>query len=46
MTNGSTSVGHVVDQDGHSILHISDQDHGSYFIRLLPLLVDQRKVHV
>lgn len=46
MTNGSTGVGHIVNQDCDAVLHIADQNHWSDFVGLLALLVDQREFNV
>lgn len=39
-------VGHVVHQDGHAVLHISDQHHAVHLVGLFTLFVDERKLHI
>lgn len=46
MTNCAAGVCHVVDQNGHSILHVTDQNHGRDFVGLLTFLVDQGELDV
>lgn len=46
MADGATGVGHVVHQDGHTVLDVTHQHHAVHFISLLPLFVDEGKVHV
>jgi hypothetical protein len=46
VTNGATSVGHVVDEDGDAVLDVAHQHHRGHLVGLAPLLVDQRKLHV
>lgn len=46
MTESSTSVCHVIHQYSNPVLYIPHQDHGSHFISLLSLLVNQRKVDI
>lgn len=46
MADGAAGVGHVVDQDGHAVLDVTDQHHAVHFVGLLPLLVDEGEVHV
>ena len=38
---GLTGIGHVVDEDGNFILHVSNQHHAAHDIRSRPLLVDK-----
>ena len=38
---GLTGIGHVVDEDGNLILHVSNQHHAAHDIRSRPLLVDK-----
>lgn len=46
MTYRPTRVCHIVDQNGHSVLHIPNQHHPVYLVRFLPLLMNKGKVHV
>lgn len=46
MADGPTRVGHVVDQDGHAVFDVSNEDHTVHLVSLLSLLVDEGKVHV
>lgn len=46
MADGPAGVGHVVHHDGHSVLHVSDQNHTVHLVGLLPLFVDEGEVHV
>ena len=41
----ATRVSHIVDQDRHLVLRITHEDHTRHLIRLLALLVEERKVH-
>lgn len=45
-SKSSTSIGHVVDQNGNLSLDISNQHHARNLVSLLALLVDQSKVQV
>lgn len=46
MADGATGVGHVVHQDGHAVLDVTHQHHAVHLVGLLPLFVDEGKVHV
>ena len=46
MTHSATGVGHIVHKNGDALFNIPDQNHGGHLIGLLPLLVDQGKVHI
>lgn len=43
---GSTSVGHVVDEDGYFAFDVTDEDHTGDFVGLFSLLVEQGKIEV
>lgn len=42
----ATGVGHVVDQDGDSVLDVAHQHHAGDFVRTRPLLMDQGEAQV
>ena len=44
--DGAASVGHVIDEDGDSVLDVTHQCHARHLVGLLTLLVDQGKLHV
>lgn len=46
MADGAAGVSHVIHHDGHPVLDVPDQNHAVYFVGLLPLFVDEGKVHV
>lgn len=46
VTDGAAGVGHVVDEDGHSVFHVTDEYHTRHFVGLFPFLVDESKVDV
>lgn len=46
MADGATCVSHVVNQDSHTVLHVSHQHHTIHLISLLPLLVNEGKVNI
>lgn len=46
MADCSAGVGHVVHQDGHAVLHVSDQHHAVHLVGLFTLFVDERKLHI
>lgn len=46
MADGATGVGHVVHQDGHAVLDVAHQNHAVHLVGLLPLLVDEGKLHI
>lgn len=46
MADRSARVGHVIDQNRDAILHVAHQHHRGDLVRLLALLVDQRKLNV
>lgn len=46
MADGAARVGHVVHQDGHTVLDVPHQNHAVHLVGLLPLLVDEGKLHV
>lgn len=39
-------TGHIINEDGHPVLHIADQDHGGDFVGPLSLFVNECKVHI
>lgn len=46
VADGPAGVGHVVHQDGHAVFHVAHQHHAVHLVGLLPLFVDEGKVHV
>ena len=46
MAESTASIGHVVDEDSNFITHVTNKHHWRHFIRLLPLLVNQREINV
>lgn len=42
----ATCVGHVVDEDGDTILHIADENHARHFIRTRALFMDESEAEV
>lgn len=46
MANRTTSVSHIIHQNGNPVFHITDEYHRSDFIRLLALLVNQSELDV
>lgn len=46
VNNGPACIRHVIDQNGRPVLHVTHQDHGCHFVRLLSLLVNQGEVDV
>jgi len=46
MAECSTSVSHVVDQDGNFAANVTNKHHRRNFVRLLALFVNQRKIYI
>ena len=42
----SAGVGHVVHQDSHAVLHITDKHHAVHFVCFFALFVNERKLHI
>ena len=46
MADRSARIGHIVDQNSYTIFDVTDQDHGGYFVGLLPLFVDESEIDI
>lgn len=46
LAEGTAGVGHVVDDDGDLVLHVTHKDHARDFVGALALLVDQSELEI
>lgn len=46
LAEGTAGVGHVIDDDGDLVLHVTDEDHARDFVGARTLLVDQSELEI